>query len=210
MGNNWTRGKRPWLECDPANWVDVVSRPGIAVSGKAGAGKGALADLLIDGMYPSHAGVRFGFADAIKRDVLAEHGLRKGDPGGRDKLIEVGEARRREDAHHWIKVLEPQLRSAWSRGQVIVVDDLRFPEELEFLHGHGFFTVKVWAESDVRERRLVADGHDPLIVRSMDVTECALDGAVGFDEVVWNGGDRTNLELEAQRVLVKAGRWPTL
>jgi dephospho-CoA kinase len=176
----------------------VVVRP-IAISGKAGAGKSALAAALVDAMYPDAR--RVAFADEIKSEVKELFGLEKGDPGGREKLIDHGEGKRNEDPDYWIAKLEWTLEYIVRPGVVPVIDDLRFERELEWCRNRGFYIVRVDAPLECRLDRLRSGGHSLDVVYSRHAGETELDGAE-FDFRWSNGGwDGCTIECTAERIL---------
>ena len=172
----------------------------IAISGKAGAGKSSLAEALVDALYPD--GRRVAFADAIKKEVWDTFHLAKADPGGRDKLIEVGEARRDEDPDHWIRQMEFTIDHLWPPDSYVpVIDDLRFGRELEWCRERGFYIVRVDAPTQCRVERLRSGGHSLDVVHSRHPGETELDGAE-FDFRWLNGGwDTCTIDCTAQQIL---------
>jgi hypothetical protein len=179
----------------------VVVKP-IAISGKAGAGKSALAEVLENALYPE--GRRVAFADEIKRQVFDAWGLSKSDFGGREKLIEHGEEKRNEDPDYWIAQLEITVEMLLLRDAVPVIDDLRFERELEWCRRRGFYIVRVDAPRQCRLERLRSGGHSLDVVDSRHPGETELDGAT-FDYRFLNGGwDGCTLECEAEKILRRA------
>ncbi|HUW11711.1 MAG TPA: hypothetical protein VM537_18415, partial [Anaerolineae bacterium] len=84
---------------------------------------------------------RFAFADPLKDDIRAmgfsERAIQEKPPWMRKLMQAYGAARRAEDINHWAKQLRTELvfeyeRSAWGF-PAIVIDDMRFPNEVEML-----------------------------------------------------------------------------
>lgn len=44
---------------------------------------------------------------------------------------------RRKDPDHWVRVLDERIRAMDNARQVVLVDDVRFPNELEYVKRHG-------------------------------------------------------------------------
>lgn len=161
---------------------------GFAVSGKAGAGKSALADKIIEELR--HHGIqakRISFADALKEEVRELFGVEKSDPGGREKLLEWGQKRRDEDLNYWVKKTIEQARHLYASGVIPVIDDLRMPHEFQAVKEFGMLTVRVDAKEDVRRERLSNLQLDTNIVGSQTITEVGLDGQGGWDSYIYNG-----------------------
>lgn len=175
----------------------------IAISGKAGAGKSALAELLVEALYPDAR--RVSFADAIKKKVWDTYRLQKSDPGGREKLIEVGETLRDANPDHWIHQLAFTIDHVWPPDSYIpVIDDLRFRRELEWCRERGFYVVRVDAPTTERLGRLISGGHDVEVVYSRHPGETELDGA-DFDFRFSNGSlDGCTLDCVAEKVIRRA------
>ena len=136
----------------------MTDYPDIVLIGYAGAGKSTAAQFLTE-----HLGYnRFAYAG------VAEHP----HPGSvrdlvttlwgysaindREKLIHVGNSMREIDEDVWIPPMELALMGDDTRPRI--VDDCRFPNELAFLQGRGFVTVRVLAPRWLREERLKANG----------------------------------------------------
>jgi dephospho-CoA kinase len=158
---------------------------GVAISGRAGAGKTTLASHLVNYGY-----TRVAFGDAIKAEVLKLYGLTKHDPGGREKLIEHGDARRLADPDHWIRPVADRVRLAQVCDCHVVIDDLRFARELEWARSLGFIIVRIDAPLELRRERLAAQGLDPDFAKANGPGETELERIpYHWDEYVFNSGD---------------------
>jgi hypothetical protein len=156
---------------------------GIAISGRAGAGKSTLADALVR----DHGFVRLAFADALKAEVYALTGLSKYDPGGRDELIRHGDGRRLENPDHWIEQLAERHRLATVCGFPCVIDDLRFKREASWCRDNGFVLVRIDAPLSYRRSRLAHQGLDAAFAESDGPGETELEIAPPlWDASVWN------------------------
>ena len=162
---------------------------GFAISGKAASGKSELGRLVSQALIglgrkaSCHA-----FADAIKEEVYEQHGILKTDVGGREALIRIGDEARLADARHWIDRLVPDVRDTLAAGAVPIVDDLRFPAELEWATKLGLYTIRVVAPLELRRKRLEAQGLDPAFAESDEMSENSLTAA-GHDLTVLNAWD---------------------
>lgn len=155
----------------------------IALSGRAASGKSTVASALEDRGY-----VRIAFADALKEEVYELFGLRKHDPGGREKLIEWGNHRRRENPDYWINCFAVQWAWADVCGLPIVCDDLRFQREFNYLRSRGVYLVRIVVPPSLRAHRLAQDGLDPAFVDATDPGEVELDDSWPWDSLVANDG----------------------
>jgi hypothetical protein len=166
---------------------------GVAISGKAGAGKDTFASAIIEvlGQLPEPIwATRVGFADAVKEDVFRTTGLTKSDPGGRVELIRYSNEERATDPAVWIKRLSSTLDSLNSYGVLPVIADMRYTNELEWAKSRGIVTVRIDATLMDRGLALYRRGEDVDLSESLHVSETELDTA-DFDFRFWNPhGDR--------------------
>lgn len=159
---------------------------GVAISGKAGAGKDTFATALCDilalrGVWAT----RVGFADAVKSDVLELHGVTKDMPGGRDVLVEYSNLARSINPDVWIERLEERLGSLSPYGLFPVIADLRYSNEYEWAAREGYLLVRVDTMRMDRMVVLSRRGEDPDFVDSDHESETALDEQ-DFDVRFWN------------------------
>jgi hypothetical protein len=107
--------------------------------GKAQSGKDTFAEVLVrEGGY-----VRMAFADELKRDVAAFLGIttdeleeRKNE--FRTALQAYGTRRREQDGRsYWLGRLEPKLTSALDAGSNVVVTDVRYQNEADWIRALG-------------------------------------------------------------------------
>ena len=109
-------------------------KPLIAIAGKSGAGKTTLAEAL-----SSRYGIpRDSFAAPI-RWALMELGVKA--PYPRQLLQGMGMLLRAWNPDHFIELLA--LRNAERHQTGLVIDDLRFPNEYQWLRQHGFLVVYI-------------------------------------------------------------------
>lgn len=142
--------------------VASVTLPNIALLGKAGAGK----DLAAASLRGAYGYNRSAFADKLK-DVAASIWGETARTN-REYLQQLGVAVREIDNDAWVNAIVLTNPS--------VVTDVRFPNEVRALLGHGFVTVKVVADRGTRLNRLVANGKLQDEAQLDHVSETALDG----------------------------------
>jgi hypothetical protein len=171
-------------------------RGGVAIAGRAGSGKSALArEVVTELQERGYSAQIVSFATALKEEVWELYGLRKGDPGSRETLIRHGEQRRADNPRYWVDRLEPFVSGLWREGVVPVCDDLRRRAEWLYLGGAGFYRVRVIAPEPARRARLTEQGLDPDFALSDDPTET--------DHEAWLFDRR--VRVESPRDLRRAG-----
>lgn len=167
---------------------------GIAFSGRAASGKSTCAlEAVVELVGAGRSARILSFADEIKREVWELYGIRKSDRGGRAALIRHAERRRLEDPLYWPRRMAPALDEARERGEVPIVDDLRFRAEASWLGSRGFYLVRVDTPALLRAARLEARGEDPSFAYSTIPGEAQLDRWHGFDRYVRTTRDTRDL-----------------
>lgn len=147
-------------------------RGGIAIAGRAGSGKSTLSrHVVVELQERGYRAEVVSFAAALKIEVWERYGLKKGDVGSREALIEHAEARRAQDPFYWVRKLSPTIRALWRDGVIPVCDDLRRLPEFGWLLGNGFYKVRVTAPEARRRARLEEQGLDPDFAVTDDPTE---------------------------------------
>ncbi len=148
----------------------------ISLSGYAGSGKDAVADVLCS----EFGFVRCSFAGPLKRIAREQFGWdgEKDDRGRRLLQVLGTEAGREYDPDIWVKHLLKEVAPSGC-----VVTDCRFPNELDALRGAGFTCLRVW-----RSGVGPANAHP---------SETALDSHAGgfdlFDGHIYNDGSLEDL-----------------
>ena len=151
----------------------MVNYVGVAISGRAGSGKSTLAGTLQREWIPTCTITPF--AHFLKEEVWELYGIRKGDPGSREMLIKHGSIRRTQDPLYWVKLTGMWIEEVLADGGIPVVDDLRFPNEYEWLRQRGFLLVHLHAPLHVRKGRLASQGLDPNFAYTSSISEVALE-----------------------------------
>ena len=122
----------------------MEKQPIIAVIGLATHGKSTVCSILTD-FCPKLKFTTIPFAKGVK-DAAQRLGWNgKKDAKGRTILQHLGtEVCRNIDPDYWTKRWEENMNDAIAHGaEVILCDDLRFPNELEFLKSKGAYIIKV-------------------------------------------------------------------
>lgn len=124
---------------------------GVAISGRAGAGKSTLARVILEQRPDLRAG---SFASALKRD-LQKIGIAKGDPGFREiaQLYGTEHCRVKYGPDYWVERLRGGTHGAATLAG-LVIDDMRFPNEHAACGADRLLLVRVHAEESVRTKRL--------------------------------------------------------
>jgi len=146
----------------------------IALSGKMYSGKSTVADFLIR----NHKFHRLSFAGALKEDIM-EMGFSAQDvlnkpPWMRELLQAYGKARRAADPGYWVKRLRVKLDDPEFTADRVVIDDMRFPNEAQFLAGRGAYLVRL---QRLGFERGELPGWD-------DESETALDGWANWSRII--------------------------
>ncbi len=145
----------------------------VGVTGKRRAGKDTFAGVLVR----EFGFRRVAFADALKAEVAvflgltaAELEVRKED--FRATLQEAGQARRRMDPRYWIK----RVSAVVARHGYVVVPDVRYLNEAQWIHNRGGLIVRVAREIPI--------GHNHLDTHSSETQQDRID--VDYDERHWS------------------------
>jgi len=175
----------------------------IGLGHRKGTGKDTLANMLVEEIRVKHrtAAVKLSFADGIKDlsySMFERYGLKEGqyyeqnedtreekeqpiggvlgDLTPRDIYIKVGQFMRSIDEDYWVTDLFHRA-DAFNAGKacpaVVVVPDVRFPNEIKKFKREGYPLIKVT---------------NPRIADTNDVCDDALDGFDDWDHLVVNSG----------------------
>ncbi len=148
---------------------------GIAISGKAGAGKDTTCAEL---MKKDERFVRISFADELKRIASELTGLDFFDEKVKEQYrwflqILGTELMRRFDENYWVKKAVAKAQGLIAAGKIPICTDARFPNEMKALQEIGFYAVRL----DVTEEAQRARGREP----TQHASEIALDTFAGFN-----------------------------
>ena len=164
----------------------MVSRQVIALSGPRACGKSTIATHLVN----NHGYTRIAFADVL-RDIAAI-----ADPDlthDRLYLARLGEKLREHVPDFLLQVVKNRLETL--NGQV-VIEDIRFPAEIEFCQSIGAITIRFEISREEQLRRLeFRDGMVGAEVESMIecVDEQALASSIIWDYIIPATGDFSEL-----------------
>lgn len=171
----------------------------IALCGKIRSGKDAVADYLGD----KYGFKKFRFGDGIREviRVLYPGEMEKGKP--REKMQGVGQALRQYDPNVWLNYCLNGIEK--SGKPLVIISDLRQPNEFERVTRDGWFTVRVTAPDELRIERARAKG-DVFNVEDLNHdTERHVDGFPVDLEIVNDGSiERLYAAAEVAIVLAKA------
>lgn len=158
--------------------------PPIALTGKMGAGKSTVADLMAPYGY-----VRLPLARPLREAAIRLYGPEA--ENDREILQKLGNAIRTIDEDTLVNALlrkindDGALYQSVYRGRV-VVDDCRFPNELWKLKSAGFMIGRVTADEALRIDRLQKNGKLTDPAQLQDATETALDDFEAVDFTIEN------------------------
>lgn len=136
----------------------------IGICGKAGTGKTAVADHLVN----KYGYKRYAVADEVKRIAIRLFKMKEKD---RKLLQDIGFKMREIRPSVWIDFLIDQVKGK----DKIVVDDIRYPNEYEALKKEGFKMIRVVADREICIKRLSERDGTAAIERLDDESETAMD-----------------------------------
>ena len=161
----------------------------IGISGKMGVGKSTISNLLNKALSDSTIG---SLASPIYKaqDLLyKELGLELYGDKDRPLLIAIGLWGRAKSSDFW---LEQFVKTSMeSKYDIIICDDVRFPNEADLFSKHG---ILVRIEGEQR-------GDNVDTSKSTDATECALDD-YKFDNIISNKLDPDTICMEIASILM--------
>jgi adenylate kinase family enzyme len=117
----------------------------LAITGVMGSGKTTVANYLIE----KYNFKKFSFADDVKKYAYEIFNMKHKD---RKLLQEFASKLREIDNYIWIKKLDEKLKN--NNHINIIIDDLRFPEEYEYLKSNDFLILKLDIHKDLQIKRL--------------------------------------------------------
>ena len=163
----------------------------IVISGKQYSGKDTLAALLLNDLADF---VRVGIGDAIKYEYAKKNGVTfdeivENKHLYRSGLIELGNYGRSIDPDYWLKSIVGMKEN-------VIVPDVRVEHEMELFKSYGAYSIRVEATYENRSKRAIITNAD-------DLTETALDDYKGWDAIIDNNSDFSNLEKQEKDLLIK-------
>jgi len=166
----------------------------IAILGKAGSGKTAVADYICKRYgYERHS-----IADQVKviaRDLFKMR--------GKDRLLLqlIGKKMREIKPNVWLDYTIQKVKGK----DRIVIDDVRFPNEYEGLKAHGFVMVNVVADRQTCIDRLVRRDGEAAVDRLDDESETALDD-VSVANVIPNNSTLDEMYLQVDKLMAELSK----
>jgi len=167
------------------------------ISGKAGVGKSTFGKIVYN-IYTEigKRAITVPFASGIKRvcKVLGWDGEK--DEKGRRLLIAVGQVLREYDVNTWAKIAEMEIHDTLIPYDVVIIDDWRFPNEMEFMEGSPEYEViTVRINSSSREMLKDTEFYN-------DISETSLpeSGEIYEFEILNEGNTIEDLKLIADTV----------
>jgi len=166
----------------------------VAFVGKMGVGKSHAAAILQSKGWEIKR-----FADPLKTAAREFQ-----DKPTRHLLQELAQVSRRVSPHPLLERMKAELLTAPDR---VVVDDARFPDEVELLTAAGFKVVRLTAPVHLRVRRLEANGKLENAAQMNHESELALD-TVGLPELAGFGLSEEDFIAALEAICEMAERSP--
>lgn len=147
----------------------------VAICGAICSGKTSLADTLVE----KYGFKRFSFASSVKeyaKDLFNMKGK------NRQLLQDLAEKLKEIDQDVWVNRLDREINKIITTDTEtnIVIDDLRFPNELEYLKRNGFFIIRINIEKIDQLRRLRNVYPDDWMEHEERLTHCSELGRTTF------------------------------
>lgn len=155
----------------------------IAISGKMGSGKSTLADGLEQWARLNKKGItvtRLKFADPIYEAARSSYTALGLEPLKDRKLLQFMGAHFKEKfgPSFWTDQIRDRINNLTFIGDnLIIIDDLRFPNEAEFVKSLGGTVIRLECPDEERLQRI----GNMLFVNTAHESETALDSYTGFD-----------------------------
>lgn len=165
----------------------------IALSGKIGSGKSHLASLF-QGAY---GGERLSFADPVK-DMFEKHEkVSLMFKSKRDYCQALGHGLREWNHGVWVDIMVDRLSRL--RSDIAIIDDVRYPNELEALEEMGFKVIRVVNRETDRLKHISERDRGATVQSLVHPGELALDNH-NFTYTFWNYYDDASEEKFLQFV----------
>lgn len=168
----------------------------VLISGKAGYGKTTLADILVEkAISAGYLAKKYSFAGFLKDVARAMYWDGKKDDKGRKFLQDLGRIGRDYDQDMWVRhtfeVIENHQDYPFD---FIVIDDWRFPNELDYIKKNQFLYSPLTLNIKVGPHKLENTE------LAKDISETSLDNFGVFDGVVYNTGTIEDLNSTASGI----------
>ena len=140
----------------------------VAITGKMCSGKSTLSNYLVKNKNFT----RLGYGDFVKKYAKEIFDMKVKD---RKLLQDLGQKLKEIDPNVWVKLLEKKLDSLEKKGiDKIVVDDVRFPQEIKSLRQKGFIILKLNINEELQKKRIIRtypDNYKLHLMRLNDISE---------------------------------------
>ncbi len=121
----------------------------LAITGKMCSGKSTISRHLVK----NKNFIRIGYGDFVKKYAKEIFDMKIKD---RKLLQDLGQKLKEIDPNVWVKLLEKKLDSLEKKGiDKIVVDDVRFPQEMKSLRQKGFTILKLNINDALQKKRII-------------------------------------------------------
>lgn len=176
----------------------------IGISGKQGAGKTALAKILIE----KYNFQKVSFADGVKNTGMQVFGLTYDQAFGNSKdrvlLQQIGQKLREIDPNVWVNMVVREIKKSDKVIPNVVIDDVRFKNEFDTLRENGFIMVRIDASEDIRKERIGSTFANPTHISETDLDAIGVkeqDDEVGWDVFINNSASLETLEKFAATIV---------
>lgn len=180
----------------------------IAITGKKNSGKNTLTNLILN-QYNNKSYKIFAFADPIKeiikimfpwadndclygpsykREFFIPNAMKNDKPlSYRQAIIDIGMQGRSYNSNHWVDIIDIRMKQINS--DIVIVSDLRFANEFEYLRKENFKIIKI-----IRSNKDILN----------HVSETDLDSFNDnlFDYIIYNNKNLSDLEEEVKKIKI--------
>ena len=187
----------------------------VLISGKAGAGKTTVANILIDKLreIPSLSVFNYSFANPIKH--IAKAFMKwdeKKDEKGRKLLQSIGQEGRNYNPEIWVLHLLTQMdrQAGTFPFNFVVIDDWRFPNEAAYLQSNpilDIITIRVFGrKEDMPESTASEVSENSLPEVDVEFIPNTIEGNHWYDFQIGNNGNLNELENKLNIVLAEISK----
>lgn len=171
----------------------------IAISGKAGSGKTALAKTFIEKYGFEH----ISFAKKVKQTAMVVYNLTEEEAFGKNKnrelLQRLGQGLRENiDYDIWVNAVVNDINKK-SLNDNLVLDDLRYKNEFKAMKENGFLLIRILSPEETRRNRIPNTfPSDPSHISEVDLDDVP---AEEWDVIINNVSDLNYLEHSAKKIM---------